>query len=149
MKSLGQRWSEAFRDWRWWLSWALLALFVMSFQNADAAEVTLEWTWPTDYCNSDLLPIGDISSAEIYISDATIPREPDSCSGAADVPPASAIIATVSTPDTTLSLDLPCGKNYFFVMRVQAKGEWSNFSPEATHDLLCGRPNIPIIIRIT
>lgn len=127
----------------------LLALLCFIPLFASGAEVTLEWSWPTEYCNNDLLPITDISSAEIYISDATIPREPDSCSGAADVPPASAIIATVSTPDTTLTLDLPCGKDYFFVMRVQAQGAWSNFSTEATKDLLCGRPNVPIIIRIT
>jgi len=127
----------------------LLALLCFIPLLACAAPVTIEWTWPTEYCNNDLLPIGDISSAEIYISDATIPREPDSCSGASDVPPASAIIATVSTPDTTLSLDLPCGKMYFFVMRVQASGAWSNFAAEVTHDLVCGRPNIPIIIRIT
>lgn len=127
----------------------LLALLCFIPLLACAAPVTIEWTYPTEYCNADLLPIGDISSAEIYISDATIPREPASCSGATDVPPPSAIIATVSTPDTTLEVNLPCGKNYFFVMRVQAQGAWSNFSVEATHDLVCGRPNIPIIIRIT
>jgi hypothetical protein len=127
----------------------LLALLCFIPLFACAAPVTIEWSWPTEYCNNDLLPIADISSAEIYISDVTIPREPASCTGATDVPPPSAIIATVSTPDTTLMVDLPCGKPYFFVMRVQAQGSWSNFSVEATHDLVCGRPNIPIIIRIT
>jgi hypothetical protein len=127
----------------------LLALLCFIPLFASAADVTIEWTWPTEYCNNDLLPIADIASAEIYISDVTIPREPASCTGGEDVPPPSAIIATVSTPDTTLMVDLPCGKPYFFVMRVQAQGAWSNFSVEATHDLICGRPNIPIIIRIT
>ncbi len=127
----------------------LLALLCFIPLFASATDVTIEWSWPTQYCNNDLLPITDISSAEIYISDATIPRVPDSCTGGADVPPPTAIIATVSTPDTTLSIDLPCGKEYFFVMRVQASGAWSNFAAEATKDLLCGRPNVPIIIRIT
>jgi len=127
----------------------LLALLCFIPLFASATDVTIEWSWPTQYCNNDLLPITDIAAAEIYISDATIPRVPDACTGGADVPPPTAIIATVSTPDTTLSIDLPCGKEYFFVMRVQANGAWSNFAPEATKDLICGRPNVPIIIRIT
>jgi hypothetical protein len=127
----------------------LLALFFFIPLLACATPVTIEWSYPTNYCNNDVLPIADISSAEIYISDATIPRVPDSCTGASDVPPPTAIIATVTTPDTTVTLDLPCGKEYFFVMRVQANGAWSNFAAEATKDLICGRPNIPIIIRIT
>ncbi len=127
----------------------LLALLCFIPFFASAAEVTIEWSYPTEYCNNDLLPITDISAAEIYISDVTIPRVPLSCNGASDVPPPSAIIATVSTPDTTLIVDLACGQTYFFVMRIQANGQWSNFAAEATKDLLCGRPNIPIIIRLT
>ena len=127
----------------------LLALLCFIPLFASAAEVTIEWAWPTEYCNNDLLPITDISAAEIYISDVTIPRVPLSCNGAADVPPPSAIIATVSTPDTTLIVDLACGQTYFFVMRIQALGQWSNFAAEAMTDLSCGRPNIPIIIRLT
>jgi hypothetical protein len=127
----------------------LLALLCFIPLFASATTVTIEWSWPTQYCNNDLLPITDIAAAEIYISDVTIPRVPDACTGGEDVPPPTAIIATVSTPNTTLDIDLPCGKEYFFVMRVQANGAWSNFAPEATKDLICGRPNVPIIIRIT
>ena len=124
-----------------------LPCFIPRFASPAAA--TSYGPWPPEYCNSEPLPITDISAAEIYISDITIPRVPGSCTGGVDVPPPSAIIATVSTPDTTLLVDLTCGKTYFFVMRIQAGGQWSNFAAEAMMDLLCGRPNIPIIIRLT
>jgi len=129
---------------------ALVSL-VLLMGPAFAADVTIEYSWPESYCNGDPLAIGDIQAAEIYISESTIPRNsPDGCTGADDVPPPSAILATVDTPDTQVTIDLECGKTYFMVMRVQgAAGEWSNFSGEAVRDVGCGKPNIPIIIRIT
>lgn len=133
---------------------ALLLCLIPLYANA--AEVTLEWNWPTEYCPTagqtigDPLPLTDIVAAEIYVSETTIPRVPGSCGAESDVPPNGAIIQQVSTPDTTVTMDLECGKQYHFVMRVQvATGEWSNFSAEAMRDLECGRPNVPIIIRLT
>lgn len=133
----------------------LLALLCLFPLLANAADVTLEWQWPTEYCPAngqtigDPLPIEDIQSAEIYISETTIPRQPGTCTADPDVPPNGAIIQAVSTPETSVTIDLACGKTYFFVMRVQANGQWSNFSAEATRILECGRPNVPIIIRLT
>lgn len=129
---------------------ALLALFLVpSFAAAET--VTVEWSWPTQYCNNEALPLSDLQQAEIYISEATIPRVTTACdAGDVDVPPAGAIIASVPTSNTTIDIDLTCGRTYFFVMRVQVvSGEWSNFSGEATRDLDCGRPDIPIIVRLT
>ncbi|KPL28069.1 MAG: hypothetical protein AMJ72_05350 [Acidithiobacillales bacterium SM1_46] len=133
----------------------LITLLALVPLFAHAAPVTLEWDWPTEYCPAngqqvgDPLDIADIQSAEIYISEQTIPRQPGTCTADPDVPPTSAIIQTVSTPDTTVTIDLQCGKTYFFVMRVQAQGQWSNFSAEATRILDCARPNVPVIIRLT
>lgn len=129
----------------------LLAITLMYASDATAETVTVEWSWPTQYCNSEPLPVTDLQQAEIYISEATIPRVATACDAAdVDVPPAGAIIAAVPTSDTTIDIDLTCGKTYFFVMRIQvASGVWSNFSGETTRDLDCGRPNIPIIVRLT
>ena len=128
-----------------------LALTLLSTVSAQATDVTLTWQWPGSYCNSDPLPLADIQAAEIYISQAPIPRVPSSCDpGQVDVPPSGAIIQTVTTPNTSVVIDLECGAQYFFVMRVQANGSWSNFSVEAMRDLDdCGRPGIPIIISLS
>lgn len=129
-----------------------LAVLLMASPPANATEVTLTWDWPETYCNGDALPIGDIAAAEIYISEDPIPRVPSACDPAeVDVPPSGAIIQSITTPDTSVTVDLACGKQYHFVMRMQAaNGEWSNFSAEAMRDLTdCGRPGVPIIISLS
>lgn len=129
-----------------WLCVALLLVTAPAF----AADVTLTWNWPTQYCDGEALPLTDISAAEIYIAEAPIPRVPSACNGEADVPPSGAIIQQVTTPDTSVTIELPCGKTYYFVMRNQVtSGEWSNFSTEAMRTLECARPGVPIIISLT
>jgi len=132
----------------------LLALLLFCPLLASAANVTLTWEWPTEYCAvapdpAEPLPLGDIQQAEIYISQTPIPRVPGACGPESDTPPPSAIIANVSTPNTTVDIDLACGATYHFVMRVQANGAWSNFSAEAMRVVDCGRPDIPIIISLS
>ena len=134
----------------------LFALLLFLPFTAQAADVTLTWQWPTSYCpepgetQGDPLPIADITAAEIYIAESPIPRVPSSCDvNEEDVPPSGAIIQQVVTPDTSVTIDLECGKTYYFVMRNQAKGKWSNFSAEAMRVLDCTRPGIPIIISLS
>jgi len=128
---------------------AVLTLCMVSIP-ASATEVTMSWDWPTQYCDGELLPASDLQQAEIYISTSTIPRVATSCdAGDVDVPPAGAIIANVPTSDTSTTIDLQCGQMYYFVIRVQAGGAWSNFSGEATRDIGCGRPNVPITVILT
>ncbi len=133
---------------------ALVALLLLS-GLANAADVTLTWQWPDSYCADDQgnvnpLPLADIASAEIYIANNTIPRVPGDCGPESDVPPSGAIIQQVTTPDTTVTVDLQCGATYYFVMRLQdVNGAWSNFSAEATRIIDCGRPGIPIIISLS
>ena len=134
----------------------LFILFALLFaalfgSAANATEVNMSWSWPTQYCDGEPLPATDLQSAEIYVSDAPIPRVPSACNtGDVDTPPSGAIIANVPVSDTSTSIDLQCGKTYHFVIRVQvASGAWSNFSGEATKDLVCGRPNVPVIVILT
>lgn len=132
------------------LSTILIISLLLLSGVTSASDVTLQWQYPVQYCNGDALPLTDIMTAEIYISESTIPRVPTNCGTEADVPPVGTIIQQVTTPDTSVIIDLPCGEQYFFVMRIQVlTAEWSNFSGETTHDLECGRPGIPIIISIT
>lgn len=133
---------------------ALLLLFCPLF--ASAADVTLTWQWPDSYCPAegqtigDPLPLEDIAAAEIYIATQTIPRVPGQCGPESDVPPSGAIIQQVTTPDTSVVIDLECGSTYHFVMRLQdVNGQWSNFSAEAVRVLDCGRPGVPIIISLS
>ena len=135
---------------------AAVLLTLMYAVDANATDVTLEWSWPDVYCPQgtqtvgDPLPLTDILGAEVYISEATIVSNGQSCSDLTDTPPSGAIISTVSTPNTTLVVDLQCGKTYFFRMRVQALNmAWSNLSGETTKAVDCSRPNVPIVIRIT
>lgn len=128
------------------LSWSHSAL---------AAEVTLTWSYPDSYCpdasgNVEPLPLSDIAAAEIYIATQPIPRVPGACGTEADVPPSGAVIQQVTTPDTSVTVDLQCGATYHFVMRIQdVNGQWSNFSTEAERIVDCGRPGIPIIISLS
>lgn len=130
----------------------LLCLFPLF---ASAADVTLSWEWPDSYCpddqgNVEPLTLSDIAAAEIYIATVPIPRVPASCDSAQDVPPSGAVIQQVSTPDTSVTIDLDCGPRYYFVMRLQdVNGTWSNFSAEAERLVECGRPDIPIIISLS
>ncbi len=131
----------------------LLCLFPLF---ASAADVTLTWSWPDSYCPQpgqtvgDPLPLEDIAAAEIYIATAPIPRVPGACGAESDTPPSGAIIQQVTTPDTSVVIDLQCGATYHFVMRLQdVNGEWSNFSAEAERTLDCGRPGVPIIISLS
>ena len=118
---------------RLFILFATMFALMVAAVPASAAEVTMEWDWPTQYCGGEALPLSDLQQAEIYVSETTIPRVPTSCvAGDTDTPPPSAIVATVPTSDTTINIDLTCGKTYFFVMRVQAGGEWSNFSGEVS-----------------
>jgi hypothetical protein len=133
----------------------VFALLVLS-GVANAADVTLTWAWPTEYCPQpgqtvgDTLDLTDIAAAEIYVATAPIPRVPGDCGTETDTPPSGAIIQQVTTPDTSVSMVLPCGPTYFFVMRVQdTNGEWSNFSTEAQRIVDCGRPGVPIIISLS
>ena len=123
---------------------------------ASAADVTLTWAWPDSYCAQpgqtvgDALALSDIAAAEIYIATSTIPRVPGACGAESDTPPSGAVIQQVTTPDTTVTVDLMCGATYFFVMRLQdTNGEWSNFSGEAERIVDCGRPDVPIIISLS
>lgn len=138
---------------RGWFAAFVACCLTMLSVPAFAADVTLSWQWPTQYCNGDNLPLTDIVAAEIYIATSPIPRVPSSCDeNEQDVPPSGAVIQQVTTPDTTVAITLDCGSEYHFVMRVQAaNGEWSNFSAEAMRDLTdeCGRPGIPIIISLS
>lgn len=133
------------------LLFALLALSSV----VNATDVTLTWNWPTTYCadaqgNVEPLALSDISSAEVYIATQTIPRVPGDCGGESDVPPSGAIIQQVTTPDTSVTVQLPCGRAYHFVIRLQdVNGTWSNFSTEAIRVVDCGRPGVPIIISLS
>ena len=134
---------------------AVFALLVLS-GVASAADVTLTWAWPTEYCPQpgqtvgDPLNINDIAAAEIYVATAPIPKVPGDCGSETDTPPSGAIIQQVTTPDTSVNIDLMCGATYHFVMRVQdVNGEWSNFSTEAMRIVDCGRPGVPIIISLS
>lgn len=132
----------------------VLSLLIASFA-AHATDVTLTWDWPDSYCADDQgnispLSLSDIAAAEIYIANNTIPRVPGACGPESDTPPSGAIIQQVTTPDTTVTVDLQCGATYFFVMRLQdTNGAWSNFSAEAMRIVDCGRPDIPIIISLS
>ena len=127
----------------------LIPLLLMSMA-AHATDVTMQWTWPTTYCDGQPLPAADLQQAEIYVSTSTIPRVATSCgSGDVDVPPSGAIIASVPTSDTSTVIDLTCGQTYYFVIRVQASGAWSNFSGEATKVVGCGRPDVPITVTLS
>lgn len=123
--------------------------------SASATDVTLTWAWPDSYCaddqgNVEPLPLTDIAAAEIYIATATIPRVPGDCGPESDTPPSGAVIQQVTTPDTSVTVDLQCGATYHFVMRIQdINGLWSNFSTEAVRIVDCGRPGIPIIISLS
>lgn len=132
----------------------LFALLALS-SVVNATDVTLTWSWPTTYCadasgNVEPLPLTDISAAEIYIALTSIPRVPGDCGAESDVPPSGAIIQQVTTPDTTVTVQLPCGATYHFVMRLQdVNGTWSNFSTESERIVDCGRPGVPIIISLS
>jgi hypothetical protein len=132
----------------------LLALLLLG-SVANATDVTLTWEWPDAYCadaqgNVEPLPLADISAAEIYIATAPIPRVPGDCGSESDTPPSGSIIQQVTTPDTSVTIDLQCGETYFFVMRVQdTNSSWSNFSTEAQRIVDCGRPGVPIIISLS
>jgi len=131
----------------------LLALVYVS--DSHAAEVLVDWDWPATYCPKpgqtvgDPLPLADIQAAEIYISEATIPSSGQACSDPADVPPTGTILATASAPTSELAIDLPCGKQYFFRMRIQAANLWSNLSNEGLTFVSCGRPEVPVLIQLT
>jgi hypothetical protein len=127
---------------------ALLALLWLS-APAYAAEVTLTWQYPTQYCDGEALPIESIQKMEIYISETEIPRVPGPCGTEQDVPPSGAIIQQVVTPETSVTVELTCGKTYYFVGRIQASNLWSNFSAEAMRIVDCSRPGVPIIISLT
>ena len=133
----------------------VLLFLLLASPVAYAADVTLTWSWPDTYCADangveEPLPLSDITAAEVYIALATIPRVPGTCGTQTDTPPSGAIIQQITTPDTSVSITLPCGNTYFFVMRVQdVNGLWSNFSTEATRILECGRPGVPIIISLS
>lgn len=129
-----------------WL--CVMLMFVTA--PAFAADVTLTWQWPIQYCDGDELPLTDVTAAEIYVSENPIPRVAGACGTEQDVPPSGAIIQQVTTPDTSVTIDLTCGRTYYFVMRLQVtSGEWSNFSGEAMRNLECARPDIPIIISLS
>lgn len=131
----------------------ILLCFIPLF--AQAADVTLTWSWPDSYCadpqgNVEELPLTSIAAAEIYIATSSIPRVPGACGVEGDVPPSGAIIQQVTTPDTSVTIDLQCGSTYFFVMRLQdINGLWSNFSGEAMRIVDCSRPGVPIIISLS
>ena len=133
---------------------ALLTLLCLS-NVAFGADVTLTWEWPDAYCadaqgNIEPLALTDIAAAEIYIATAAIPRVPGDCGAESDVPPSGAVIQQVTTPDTSVTVQLVCGATYHFVMRLQdVNGEWSNFSTEAERIVDCGRPGVPIIISLS
>lgn len=135
---------------------ALILIATLLPLSALAADVTLTWSWPDSYCPAsgqtigDPLDISDIASAEIYIATAPIPRVPGACGPESDVPPSGAIIQQVTTPDTSVTVDLVCGSTYYFVMRLKdVNDQWSNFSGEAMRVVDCGRPGIPIIISLS
>ena len=129
------------------------ALFVLWAGVAHSTEVTLEWSWPTNYCDStDTVDPADIEAAEIYGDTSPIPAASDAagdpCNSPVDVPPAIAPIATIVTTDTQVVVDLPQGTTYYFRMRVQVNGEWSNLSVQAVEDIPYAQPGVPVIIRI-
>jgi len=133
---------------------ALLAVVLLTLLSsaALAENVTVSWEWPTTYCDGEVLPLTDLRAAEIYVSEASIPRVVSNCDpdGPRDVPPAGAIIANVPVSDTSMTIDLQCDTTYYFVIRAQAlNGEWSNFSGEASRVLDCARPDVPITVILT
>ncbi len=130
----------------------LIPLFLIP-PPAQATEVTLEWSWPTDYCDS-AAPVdpADIDALEIYGDTSPIPAASDAagdpCNSPTDVPPAIAPVATVVTTDTSVVVDLPAGVTYYFRARVQVNGEWSNLSVELQRTIPFPQPGVPVIIRI-
>jgi hypothetical protein len=144
------------RAWRRYGATLLASVIALSWSHsALSADVTLTWEWPDSYCadadgNIAPLSLSDIAAAEIYIATAPIPRVPGDCGAESDVPPSGAIIQQVTTPDTTVTVDLVCGATYHFVMRLQdIHNAWSNFSTEAVRIVDCGRPGVPIIISLS
>lgn len=137
-----------------YLTLLLLAICTPLMAQAPApVPVTIEWQWPELRCDGSVIFLDQIDQAEIYIATDPIPSASEEngdgpCGATEDVPPATAIVQTVSTDATSVSVDLPQGDTYFVRMRVQVNGEWSNFSAQAERTLDFARPNIPIIIRI-
>lgn len=125
----------------------------VAFSPAHATEVTLEWSWPTNYCDStDTVDVADIDALEIYGDTSPIPAASDTagdpCNSPTDVPPAIAPIATIVTTETQVTVDLEQGQTYYFRARVQVNGEWSNLSVQATETIPFAQPGVPVIIRI-
>lgn len=119
---------------------------------AEPAAVTIEWQWPTLNCDGSSIAVEEIDQAEVYIDDAPIPSaseaDGDPCSSPVDVPPELAQVQSVTTPETSVTVDLPRGATYFIRMRVQVNGVWSNLSAQAEREVGFSQPQIPIIVHI-
>lgn len=128
-----------------------ILLLLVLIAPAHAADVTIAWDWPAEYCDGSKIDPADIEQAEIYIDTKPITAssdiERDSCAGPADIPPPSAVLHSVETPEKSVTVQLDPG-TYFVRMRSQVSGRWSNLSAEAKATVDPGQPKVPVIISI-
>lgn len=115
-----------------------LALFALA-GIAQAAELQLTWSAPTEDCDGNPIDAARLGNIEIYIDTKPIPgpaNEEEACDGAGDPPPDGFTPTIAAANDGQATITVLAGQTYYVRARVQAtNGVWSGLSVEATKDV--------------
>lgn len=125
---------------------ALALLLASSLALAKPHQLT--WTLPTDDCDGIALTQTDLIEQELIYSLTALPMPSDTdgpCAATVDPdPPAGALSVAVPATDTTVTLNLQPGQEYWARIRISAyvNGNWSSWSNQAQFTVPFGRPNV-------
>jgi len=118
---------------------------------ACAKPQTLSWSWPTTSCDGEALAMADWNRAELAYDVNPMPMPSDSGDGCASVDPdapAAATVVPITTPVTSVELNLMPGMTYYARIRVCYYGPTVCSSWSSQHQFVVpyGKPNKAIWI---
>lgn len=129
----------------------LAALLLLFGTTSWAADLTVQWTNPTEACDGTPIPPEDLAQVEIYIDTTSIPGPAPGteCNDPVTPPPAGFTPTVVAGTEETVTIQVAGGQTYYLRARVQhVNGQWSSLSNEAMKAVPLGLIKPPLVVTI-
>ena len=130
----------------------LILISLLFYSSAWAVPATLNWDWPTLYCDGTAIDQNNWIRAEVIYSLSPLPMPSDDLGDCADPPdpdgPPEATSIPITTPVTSIDIEVELNVTYYARIRVcyDTASNCSSWGGEKVFSISGTIPNPPILL---